>query len=161
LSQDYNEAIQNPATSFADAELRLGLAATNALGMPMPRSGNFADVYEVTCPNETRWAVKCFTREVPGLRDRYAEISKFLAQAQLPFMGDFQFLEQGIRIRGQWYPVLKMQWVEGYLLNQFVRDHLDKPNILEGLSRIWVRLSKALREAGFAHADLQHGNIIL
>jgi hypothetical protein len=42
LSQDYNEAIQNPASSFADPELRAGEAATNALGMPMPSSGNFA-----------------------------------------------------------------------------------------------------------------------
>ena len=35
-SQDYNEALQNPQTSFGDAELRGGQAATNAMGMPMP-----------------------------------------------------------------------------------------------------------------------------
>ena len=46
LSQDYNEAIQDPQSSFTDPELRAGEATTNALGMPMPRSGNFADVYE-------------------------------------------------------------------------------------------------------------------
>ena len=57
-----------PDTSFADPELQQGEASTNALGMPMPRSGNFADVYEVRCPNGSRWAVKCFTREVPGLQ---------------------------------------------------------------------------------------------
>ena len=45
-SQDYNEAIQNPQSSFGDSELRGGQAVTNAMGMPMPRSGNFADVYE-------------------------------------------------------------------------------------------------------------------
>ena len=71
LSQDYNEAIQNAATCFSDAELKTGEATTNALGIPMPRSGNFADVYEVRCRNGSRWAVKCFTREVAGLRERY------------------------------------------------------------------------------------------
>jgi hypothetical protein len=45
LSQDYNEAIQSPQSSFADPELRGGEPALNALGMPMPCSGNFADVY--------------------------------------------------------------------------------------------------------------------
>ena len=68
LSQDYNEAIQNPASSFADVELRGGQPVVNALGMPMPRSGNFADVYAVAT-RERKWAVKCFTREIPGLRE--------------------------------------------------------------------------------------------
>jgi PA14 domain-containing protein len=43
LSQDYNEAVQAPHLCFADDELRAGQAATNALGLPVPRSGNFAD----------------------------------------------------------------------------------------------------------------------
>src|SRR5437763_16760449 len=50
LSQDYNEAIQNPGFAFHDPELKGGQAATNAIGLPAPRSGNFADVYEVHCP---------------------------------------------------------------------------------------------------------------
>jgi hypothetical protein len=157
MSQDYNEAVQDPRTSFADP----GLPALNALGIPLPRSGNFADVYEVGCPDGSRWAVKCFTREVPGLRERYAEISRQLARARLPFAVDFTYLEQGVRIRGRWYPVLKMQWVEGLLLNTFVKDNLDRPAALLRLSQIWVRMARRLREAGIAHADLQHGNVIL
>jgi hypothetical protein len=79
LSQDYNEAIQNPQTSFADQELRGGTAAVNALGMPMPCSGNFADVYKLTCPASGRtWAVKCFTRQIAGLRERYRQINDYL-----------------------------------------------------------------------------------
>jgi hypothetical protein len=75
LSQDYNEAIQDPQGSLDDAELRGGEATTNALGMPMPRSGNFADVYEFNTPaTKSKWAIKCFTRHVPGLRERYTEI---------------------------------------------------------------------------------------
>src|SRR5256885_1417171 len=75
LPHDYNEAIQSPATSFSDPGLKQGEATTNAIGLPMPRSGNFADVYEFKCPNDKKWALKCFTREVPGLRERYAAIS--------------------------------------------------------------------------------------
>ena len=32
LAQDYNEAIQSPATSFSDTELRQGEAVTNTVG---------------------------------------------------------------------------------------------------------------------------------
>jgi hypothetical protein len=160
-SQDYNEAVQDPASCFADDDLRGGRVMTNNLGLPMPCSGNFADVYEVRSPAGGRWAVKCFTRQVPGLRERYAAISAYLRQARLRFMVDFQYLEQGIHVGGQWYPALKMDWVEGLLLNQFVRQHLDRPAMLEALADLWARLARRLRRAGVAHGNLQHGNILL
>jgi hypothetical protein len=156
LSQDYNEAIQSPQTSFGDAELRGGQAAVNALGMPMPCSGNFADVYRFNCATRT-YAVKCFTRQIPGLRERYQQISSYLEQVKLPFMVGFTFLDKGIQIRGDWYPILKMEWAEGMPLNQLVKNHLDKPQVLEKLCQMWVKLSARLREANLAHCDLQHG----
>ena len=161
LSQDYNEAIQSPASNFTDADLKKGKAVTSALGLPIPFSGNFADVYQVRCPDGSRWAVKCFTREAVGLRERYHEISGWLKQAKLPFTVDFSYLEQGIRVAGQWHPVLKMQWVEGLTLNQFVGKYLDKPGMLEALCQIWTRMATRLRAAEVAHCDLQHGNILL
>ncbi len=161
LSQDYNLAIQSPASNFADPELRRGEAVVNALGLPQPCSGNFADVYQVRRPDGSRWAVKCFTREAPGLRERYREISRHLRQARLPFSVDFDFLEQGIRVNGRWFPVLKMQWVEGLTLNGFVAQYADKPAMLESLLQIWARMARYLRDAEIAHCDLQHGNVLL
>ncbi len=160
-SQDYNEAIQAPAANFADPDLRQGEAATNALGIPLPCSGNFADVYQVRCPDGPVWAVKCFTREAPGLRERYAEISKHLRQAKLPFTVDFTYLEKGIRVKGKWRPALKMQWVEGFTLNQFVKQYLDRPAMLEALLQMWGRMAQYLRDARVGHCDLQHGNVLL
>ena len=82
ISQDYNEAIQNPRSSFADAELRDGQVTVNSIGLPLPRSGNFADVYEFNCPaTKGRWAIKCFTRKVAGLGERYSEVNRHLAAA--------------------------------------------------------------------------------
>jgi hypothetical protein len=160
LSQDYNEAIQNPAQCFADPELRQGEAETNALGLPAPRSGNFADVYAVVT-GPRKWAVKCFTRQIPGLQERYQQITLHLQQVKLPFMVDFTFLQRGIRVRGDWFPILKMQWVEGFTLNQFVKTHLDKPKVLDVLCQLWVKLAARLREGNIAHCDLQHGNVLL
>jgi hypothetical protein len=100
VSQDYNEAIQNPRTSFKDPELKLGTPILSGLGLPMPRSGNFADVYEFIGSSGTKWAVKCFTRQVPGLRERYQELSNFLSVANLPFMVHFEYLNEGILFAG-------------------------------------------------------------
>src|SRR5260370_13656652 len=140
LSQDYNEAIQDAQASFSDPELRGGEATTNALGMPMPRSGNFADVYEFNCPAaKNKWAIKCFTRHVPGLRERYTEISRALQDIKLPFAVDFDYLVKGIRVRGDWFPILKMRWGEGLLLNEFVSDNLVIPSLLRHLRPISPR----------------------
>ena len=160
VSQDYNEAVQNPGTSFADDDLSQAAAVTNALGLPIPRSGNFADVYEFT-RGDARWAVKCFTRPVQGLAERYDAISRGLHEARLPFSIEFKYLRQGVRVRGDWYPVLKMEWVEGFLLNQFVRDNLERPAVLDALCQIWVRMARRLRQAEVTHGDLQHGNVLL
>lgn len=162
LSQDYNEAVQSPALCFQDPELRQTEAATTAIGLPRPYSGNFADVYEMGLPGRNhKWAVKCFTREVPGLRDRYTAISAYLRQVDLPFMVDFTYLDPGIRVRGLWYPILKMHWVEGLTLNAFVKQYADQPATLDVICQVWLRLARRLRDANLGHCDLQHGNILL
>ena len=162
LPNEYNEAIQNLRSTMSDDEIRQGEAAVNALGLPMPSSGNFADVYKVHCPaTGNTWAVKCFTREVPGLKDRYRGISEHLEKVPFSFMVEFHYIEPGVRIGKQWYPFLKMRWVEGLRLNQFVADYLDKPKTLKLLLPLWVKLSAKLREAKIAHGDLQHGNVLL
>jgi hypothetical protein len=158
---DYNEAIQSPALCFADPDLRQGRPEVNALGWPLPCSGNFAAVYKVYGPDGTAWSVKCFTRAVPGLRERYHAISAHLRAARLPFAVDFRYLEEGIRIHGDWYAAVKMRWVEGFTLNAFLKDHADRPQILERLAGLWLKLAGELRRAGIAHADLQHGNVLL
>lgn len=161
-SQDFNEAVQNPRLNFSDPELQQGQPALTPLGLPQTRSGSFADVYEVRCPGTGRnWAVKCFTRQVANLRERYREISGHLKQVRLPFTVDFTYLEEGIRVRGAWYPILKMHWVEGLTLNQFVKDYLDRPQLLENLVQLWVKVARSLRDARTTHADLQHGNVLL
>lgn len=158
---DYNEAVQNPRLCFADPELQQGHAALSPIGLPWPRSGNSADVYKLVCPNHQTWAVKCFTREVRGLRERYQAISDHLRRRPMPFMVEFRYLEQGIRVNGQWYPVIKMRWVDGLQLNELAREYADKPLILSRLADMWVRLSVEMRQAQLVHGDLQHGNVIL
>ena len=153
-SQDYNEAVQDPAGSFSDPGLKGGSVVTNALGLPVPRSGNFADVYQFTDAAGKVWALKCFTRKVPGLRERYAKIDEHLHKASLPFAVGFKFLQEGVRIRGEWYPLLKMEWVEGFTVNDFVAENAGKPQYLHALMQMWAKLAGRLRDANMAHADL-------
>lgn len=161
-SSDYNEVMQNLATSVGDEELRAGLIERNTLGLPAPYAGNFADVYRINCPaTGNSWAVKCFTREVTDLRERYRAISQHLEQSRLSFVTPFHYLDDGVRIAGRWYPIVKMRWIEGEGLNQFAGRFFDLPETLRQLGALWIVLAKRLEEANLAHADLQHGNVLL
>ena len=76
---DYSEAIQNLAVNFRDPELCAGTVASNALGLPLTWTGAFAAVFHVRDASAQRsWAVKCFTRHVSGLQERYRRIDAHL-----------------------------------------------------------------------------------
>ena len=161
-SNDYCEVIQVPQLCFSDPELKAGEVICGTLGTPQAFAGNFADVYQVRSANGSKsWAVKCFTRRVTGLRERYREISAHLEKSKLKVMVDFKYLEEGIRIRGEWFPILKMQWVSGFTLRQFVEERLNDPELIERVYEVWLNIEPMLRDAKLAHGDLQHGNVML
>ncbi|MGI8970648.1 MAG: hypothetical protein ACR2HB_08070 [Dehalococcoidia bacterium] len=158
--QDYSEAIQNLALNCRDPVLQAGVVVTTPLGLPRPITGNFASVYRVHSAG-TDWAVRCFWREFADQQDRYRAISRHLQTARLPYTVGFQYLPQGIRIRGSWYPLLKMEWVEGELLSTYVERCLGQPNEILALAERWRVMLGRLEASGVAHGDLQHGNILV
>ena len=159
--KDFNDAIRNPSVAFVDPDLAAGDVVLAQDGRPIPRPGESADVYQVCSTDGRSWAVKCFTRPPSGLAGRYAQVEEAFDRAGLPSIVGFEFLPNGIRVGAEWYPVLKMEWVEGRHLNQVVRDMADNPTGLDDLLRRWARLCRQLRSAGLAHADLHHQNVLL
>jgi hypothetical protein len=158
--QDYNEAVQNPAHSFADPELRSGNVETTALGLPRPITGNFASVYRIRCSGKD-WAVRCFWREYADMQERYEAIARRLQVVHLPYTVGFEYLSQGIRVKGKWFPILKMEWVDGVLLNDYLAAHLGDPTALRQLAGRWMEMVEHLQGASIAHGDLQHGNVLV
>jgi len=158
--QDYNEAIQNAPIAFKDPDLRRGKAKVSRLGIPTPISGSFASVYEIVVDGK-RWAVRCFLSHFGDQEQRYEHISRHLKQARLASMVDFQFEREGIKVDGDWYPIVKMEWIDGHTLNEFVERNLRQPLMLEQLALQWISLLAELRNAGIAHGDLQHGNVLV
>src|SRR5579871_4397458 len=144
--QDYNEAVQNPQSNFDDPELQTGTPELTPLGLPRPITGGFASVYKLKC-GARDWAVRCFLREFADQQHRYAAISRHLSAARLPYTVGFEYLPKGIRVRGQWYPILKMEWVHGVPLNVYIEHHLHDPAALQLLADRWVTLVRTLRRA--------------
>jgi serine/threonine protein kinase len=159
-TQDYNDALLNPELSFNDAELKAGQVKLTPEGLPWSKSGDFATVYRMQC-GQREWAVRCFRRQLTDQQQRYTAISQYLARFKLPFMVDFEFISQGLLVNEIWYPIVKMEWVNGELLDKFVEKHLHDSATLRLLAKRWVDLIAALEEARIMHGDLQDTNILI
>jgi len=161
LNIDFTIAVQNPQLCFADPDLKQASTSKNSRGRVLLWSGNFATVYKLT-KGDRSWAVRCFTR-IPqaDVQERYQLISEYLSKHQIPYLVDFEFLAQGILVKGQWYPILKMDWVEGTELDRYIGEYIDDSQVLLRLDRQLKQLQKDLQRIGIAHGDLQHGNIMV
>ncbi len=158
---DFSEAVQNPRLCFKGTDLEAGEVLLNQRDMPLVFSGAFASVYPVSIGNNT-YAVRCFTREVSDQQARYGELSNYLLNVLPPSFVHFEYVERGISIRGNWYPIVKMEWVDGELLSRFVGSRLDQPDILRRVAAQWRGGPTAsLRGLRIAHNDLQHGNVMV
>lgn len=157
---DYSNAIQNPYHCFQDETLRAGHPVYTALGLPRAMSGNFATVFQIQCPQQD-YAVRCFTHPLQERERRYQMISDYLKTINVPSLVPFEFLPMGIKVNGQWYPLLKMVWVAGDTLEHFVATHLHDADLLLDLANRWAQLMANLEQAQLAHGDLQHGNIMV
>lgn len=158
---DFTGAIQSPELCFDDPELKQGQPDKHPQrGTPLVYSGNFAAAYPLSSGNR-KYAVRCFTREVRDQQERYGHLSDYLRNILPPALVEFQFLERGIRVRGEWYPIVKMEWVNGHPLNKYVETHLNNPAELRRVARRWVGAVGDLRSRNIAHNDLQHGNVMV
>lgn len=158
--QEFNEAIQNPTSCFSDPELKNGRPVLNKLGLPRVDSGAFGSVYRIRCEGRD-YAVKCFSQEVRDQADRYRRISEYIVNDDLESTVAFEYLADGIRIGRNWYPMLKMEWVDGLSLSQYIERNLHDRLALEDLAGQFREMFSCLAVAGIAHGDLQHGNIIV
>lgn len=159
-SQDFSEAVRSPA-AFADPSLHGGEVVVTSLGTPALCHGTFADVYKFNGGDGKIWALKCFTSQVIGRAERYQQLDAQNGKAKFPFAVGFNWLTNGIRVGGEWHPLVKMEWAEGIALNEFMREHAGEPARLQTLLYAWRQLCAQLRDSGVAHGDLEHGNILL
>ncbi len=176
---EYYSAIRNPEVAFRKIDphshKERDLDTSLVTGKPVEKvkfagikdiwsaSGSFAIAfkYETVSPAKI-WAVRCFYRSNFDVIAHYKRVLKHLNNSPVrDYFVNFALIEQGIRVGGTCYPILKMEWIEGKNLKKFIKDNLHHKNTLESLAQLWLQLADNLLNAGVAHGDLQHGNVFI
>jgi len=163
---NYAEALQHPELCFQDPELKFGTVQQSPVLGPKAISGNFASVFSVTARGGQRYALKCFTRDSATLGRRYAAISSALgglaaSGMSQPWPVGFDFLERGVLVGREWYPAVKMTWVQGTGLISWIERNLHDAAALHTLADRFLAMTADLEHNGIAHGDLQHGNLLV
>lgn len=158
---EYGLAIVMPEASFKDSDLRNSNYEFNEiLRCPVSSSGAFAITYHFF-NGYNDWAVRCFTSEVKNIEKRYEAIGRFIDSNPSDYFVEARLIEEGIRVGGTWYPIIKMKWVKGDLLIDYLKKNLGSRTILSQLLYEFQNLLKFLESKDVAHGDLQHGNMIV
>ncbi len=157
---EYAAAVQQPSTSFSDPELQTGRLTLTPLGIPASASGQNAIAFHMQAA-ERPVAVRCLLSANDDGRLRYRALEEHVEAYHVPAVVSATWLDEGVRVHGQWWPVVVMPWVSGDPLHIAIEDRLDDPARLSRLADRWLDLVEILQDKEFAHGDYQHGNVLL
>lgn len=157
---EYNESVQNPKIAFTDTDLKNSSVEEWPSGLPRPYSGGFTTTFKLQTQNNN-WAVRCFTKEILDLQKRYKAIDSFLSSNPSQYFVDAKYLSEGIKVNGKGYPIIKMLWLEGDTLDNYLEKTFNQKEKIEKLLLDFINLINELEKFGIAHGDLQHGNVVV
>lgn len=163
-AMDYVKAVQHPERVFTTADLRGAQIGRSPLtGQPLFAAGANAVVVKAVVDGEEH-ALRFFTREDVSSRERYSSLNDyFTARGLTDCVAMSRWQDDAIEINGQAWPMLRMQWVEGRILDEYVDFLVESGDTraLAGLAERWRELIGRMQESEFAHGDLQHANVMI
>ncbi len=157
---EYSEIVQSKS-AIVDPELKDASVERNPYGLPRPFSGGFAVTYKMTLRTGRVVALRCFQKTSDGREERYTRIAAALGGLKAGPFVDFKYLPRGVQWRGEYFPVVLMDWVRGDTLGDYVERHCRDAASLKSLRVQFDRLGQELRRHGIGHGDIQNGNVLL
>lgn len=159
---EYNQLLQkNGGSAFRILNgINLTPSRTSPIKVYLFGSGAFAAVFKGSI-NGSNYAIRCFLTADDETINRYKIICDYLKSVRSDWKTDCEFLDNEIKYNGNLYPVLKMEWLNGVLINQFVSNNISDNHVLNELQKKLVAISDNLEKNKIGHGDLQCGNIII
>lgn len=123
-------------------------------------TGAVSRVYPIDV-NGRRKALRCWFVEVQDVESRYTVMRRYLSQHPAKCLANFEYIKNGIDVKGHTWPILYMEWVDGIRLNRFLDQNIRSPNLIKSLAEGFVDMVAELHKKKISHGDLQDGNILI
>ena len=158
-SSDYIASINN-LSCIKDPKLSGGKPIIGTRGTPIVYVGSFNTVFPFSTLQQ-KYAVRCWIRDIGSAKQRTEAISRFLQRLGSPYFVEFDYVENGIVAGNGTQPLVRMQWIEGQKIKEYMMAHLNNPATLNKLAEDFKTMVQYLHDQGISHGDLQHGNILV
>lgn len=164
--EDWAEEMIDISASVLDPELRSGTVKTsNATGItkPLGISGSYATVFQVDCPQGRSWALRCFLssevfNSIHVFKQRYDYL---MYGSRGGYFVESRFIQDGIRMGGRIWPIVKMQWIKGETLHDFLsKNYRDRTAVAE-IAELFLAGQKTLQLNEISHGDLSSTNVMV
>ena len=153
-------SIENKDLFVKDEFVRKGVFQRSSNGNLVMFTGGFTAVFPVVVQNE-KWAFRCWHANMGNTAQRFKKIAQCVKSSQAPYLCDFAYVDTGILVDGKMYPTTRMKWVEGKTIKDYICDNAYNKTKLQELGDRFLGLIKDMHNRGYAHGDLQHGNILV
>jgi hypothetical protein len=172
----YNRAMHHASSFVRDPLLHGADVMRDEYGAPLSLQGSFGTVYRLKTHSGREVAFRVFH---PGddvhdranhddWQTRYLKVSRYLNQLlrakrlPSPFV-QIQWVPKAIEVEGRLYPAMKMPWIQGRTLDEYISVRLGegRAGALKALASKWRRTIAAMQKLGIAHGDLHHRNILM
>ena len=158
---DIRTSIENKNSLVIDKHAQQGTFLRDARGRLLAYAGGFSVVFPYCTNNGEKWAFRCWHADVSNTQRRYDIISESIHHSGLPFLTDFIYEKEGIIVDGKIYPTIRMKWVEGLPIKEYICNNRTSRGILNNLAEDFIRMTREMHLKSLSHGDLQHGNILV
>jgi hypothetical protein len=121
-------------------------------------SGRFAVTIRAVSLAGRDIAVRIF-REGTGPKQTYSYLEEG-EYSHSPHLCGVSWLDRGIKVGSAWWPVVKMEWANGFDLRATVMS-CDESSQLWQLASAWRRTCRGLQNLHFSHGDIQSDNMFI
>ena len=159
-TQDIITAVKNLDVFLKIPALKGASVRMNKSGKPYAFVGGFNMVFQLTHESK-KWAFRVWHVPFGEYQNRFKSIADYLRSKNLPYFAEFIYDKDALLVNGELVDTIRMEWLEGVLLKEYLENHLSDPIKLNELADNFLEMCKDLEINQIAHGDLQEGNIII
>ncbi|HJT54878.1 MAG TPA: hypothetical protein VJ761_00175 [Ktedonobacteraceae bacterium] len=162
--------VQNPELKQGKVELVTIPTSMGTIERPWGIEGGFAVVYKFRRKSGSLCALRCFRVPMsPDTQFRYERIGPYFQTHLHEITAGFKYYDDAISVKdqsnpkGQLYPVIEMDWVDGVTLVDKIHELCGKRDraALKDLAEQWLRILRTMQNARIAHGDLAGVNVMV
>lgn len=153
-------SIKNLNVFLKVPELQGAVAVRKENGQPFCYTGGFNMVFKLE-HNQKKWAFRVWHVPFGEKKERFKKIANYLKEKNLPYFAEFIYDTKGLLVNGTLHDTIRMEWLEGQPLKEFIKDNLYNKELLLDFAEKFLQMTQTLRKNNISHGDLQHGNLLI